>query len=274
VGTEHIEPELARVSDEVKEYWDDHTLGLQYLKDESLEIGSKEFFAKIRPWMNPFKFPDVMPRIERIAARISGMQVLEIGCGMGFDSVELMRRGALLTATDLTPSATKLARRHFEIAGMTPVDVRVENVLQLGFPDDQFDVVYSIGVVHHTGDTARALAEIRRVLRTGGWAVICHIYRRPSFFAALSKLGHENIEFKERDAPVTDYYTEREILGMLDGFDVQEMTRDHYRALPIARQGLKAALYSSCFKPLYNLLPVSVAKRFAHKISVVARKIR
>jgi 2-polyprenyl-3-methyl-5-hydroxy-6-metoxy-1,4-benzoquinol methylase len=264
--------ELAEVSREVKEYWNSHTLGLQYLNDHTLEIGSKEFFENIRPWMNPFKFPDVMPRIDRIARRIDGKQVLEIGCGMGFDSVELMKRGAQLTATDLTPSAIELACRHFRIMKLTPVDARVANVLDLDFPDEKFDAVYSIGVVHHTGDTPRALQEIRRVLKPGGLAVISHIYRRPSFFYALSRIGRENIEFKEEDAPVADFFTENEVLGMLDGFEVEEMTKDHFRALPIARQGFKAALYTFGFKPFYNLLPVSIAKRFAHKISFIALK--
>ena len=97
MNTEQMDTELAGVSSEVKEYWNNHTLGLQYLKDETLEIGSEEFFSNIRPWMNPFKFPDVMPRIDRIADRVIGKQVLEIGCGMGFDSMELMKRGAQLT---------------------------------------------------------------------------------------------------------------------------------------------------------------------------------
>ena len=267
-----IDNKLAQVSGEVKEYWNSHTLGLQYLNDHTLEIGSVEFFNNIRPWMNPFKFPDVMPRIDRIASRIDGKQVLEIGCGMGFDSVELMKRGAKLTATDLTPSAIELARRHFQIMELAPVDARVANVLELDFPDESFDVVYSIGVVHHTGDTPRALREIRRVLKPGGWAVISHIYRRPSFFSMLSKVGQENIEFKEEDAPVIDFFTETEVKDMLDGFDVEEMTQDHFRALPIARRGIKAALYTYGFKPVYNLLPVSIAKKFAHKISFIAKK--
>lgn len=257
---------------EVKSYWNLHTLGLQYVKDVSLEAGTPEFFAHIRPWMNPYKFPDVMPRIERVAPRLAGQEVLEIGCGMGFDTVELLRRDVKVLATDLTPAAVHMAQRHFEVEGLQAEGVRVANVLDLDFPDDSFDGVYSIGVVHHTGDTPRALREIHRVLKPGGMAVISHIYRRPSFFHMLSKLGRENIEFKDEDAPVIDFFTESEVLSMLDGFKVEEMTQDHYRALPVARTGLKAKLYSYGFKPVYNLLPESTAKRLAHKISFVAHK--
>jgi len=256
----------------VKDYWNLHTLGLQYVKDEELVVGSAEFFAHIRPWMNPYKFADVMPRIDRVAPRLKGKQVLEIGCGMGFDSVELMRRGVRLTATDLTPAAVRVARRHFEVEGLDAENVRVANVLDLDFADESFDGVYAIGVVHHTGDTPRAIREIRRVLKPGGVMAIAHIYRRPSFFHMLSKIGRENIEFKDMDAPVIDFFTESEVLEMLHGFTIEEMTQDHYRALPIARTGLKAMLYTYGFKPVYNLLPESIAKRFAHKISLIARK--
>ena len=75
----------------VRDYWDSHTLGLQYVRDNSLVVGSPEFFAHIRPWMNPYKFPWIMARIEREAAQLQGCHLLEIGCGMGFDSLEIGR---------------------------------------------------------------------------------------------------------------------------------------------------------------------------------------
>ena len=56
----------------VHDYWNSHTLGLQYITDTSLEVGSPQFFAHIRPWMNPYKFPWIMARIEREAAILKG----------------------------------------------------------------------------------------------------------------------------------------------------------------------------------------------------------
>jgi len=259
--------------EEVRDYWDSHTLGLQYVSDNEIEVGTKEFFDHIRPWMNPSKFPDVVPRIERVAPQLQGKHVLEIGCGMGFDTVQLLKRGLRVTATDLTPAAVVLAQEHFRIEGFDSVEARVANVLDLDFEDESFDGVYAIGVVHHTGDTQRAIQEIRRVLKPDGLAVISHIYRRPSFFAMLSNVGKENIEFKDAEAPVINFYTEHEVEALFTGYRIEEMTQDHYRALPIARRGVKAALYTYGFKPLYNLLPNSIAQKFAHKISVVASKV-
>jgi dihydroflavonol-4-reductase len=257
----------------VHDYWNARTLGLQYVTDTNLEVGGPEFFAHIRPWMNPFKFPWIMERIEREAALLRGKHLLEIGCGMGFDSLEFLKRGVRVTATDLTPNAVRLARRHFELEGVEPEDVRTANALDLPFAGDTFDAVWANGVLHATGDTERAVQETRRVLKPGGRALISHFYRRPSWMHLLHRYGRENIEFKEEDPPVNDFYTEAEILAMFHGFRIEAVYRDHYRALPVRRDGVKAALYKYGFRPLYNLVPAAIARKFAYKLSVTAVKL-
>ena len=89
----------------------------------------------------------------------------------------------------------------------------------------------------------------------------------------ISKLGKENIEFKELDPPVNDFMTEDEYLAMFKGFKVEEAVQDHYRALPVCRSGVKAFLYTYVFKPVYNLLPEPLAKKWAYKLSVTATKV-
>lgn len=264
---------LQTLVSDVHDYWDSHTLGYQYVTDAQLEVGSPEFFAHIQPWMNPFKFPWIMARIEHEAKILEGKHLLEVGCGMGYDSLEFLKRGVRVTATDLTPNAVKLTRRHFQIAGLQAEDVRTANALDLPFEEDTFDAVWANGVLHATGDTARAIREVHRVLKPGGRAVISHFYRKPSWMYVIHRLGRENIEFKEDDPPVNEFYTEDEILAMFAGFEVLEAVQEHYRALPVSRTGVKAALYTYGFKPLYNLIPEPLARRFAYKLSVTAVKI-
>jgi ubiquinone/menaquinone biosynthesis C-methylase UbiE len=263
---------LNREVQSVYEYWNSHTLGLQYVSDPDLEVGSRAFFSHIRPWMNPYKFPWIMTRIEREAAVLNGKHLLEIGCGMGFDSLEFLKRGVRVTATDLTLNAVEMTRRHFEWEEVKAEDVRMANALDLPFEDDHFDAVWANGVFHATGDTYQAVQEARRVLKPSGRAIISHFYRKPSWMYLLHRLGRENIEFKEEDPPVNQFYTEEEILSFFDGFEVIEAIQDHFRALPVHRSGLKAALYKYGFKPLYNLLPEAIARRFAYKFSVTAIK--
>jgi ubiquinone/menaquinone biosynthesis C-methylase UbiE len=256
----------------VHDYWNSHTLGFQYVTDHSIEVGSLEFFEHIRPWMNPYKFPWIMERIEQESRLLKGKHLLEIGCGMGYDSLEFLKRGVRVTATDLTPNAVEMAKRHFALAQLQAEEVRTANALDLPFATDTFDAVWSNGVLHATGDTRRAISEARRVLKPGGRALISHFYRKPSWMYALHYWGRENIEYKEEDPPVNEFYTEKEILAMFAGFEIVAALPEHYRALPVRRDGLKAALYKYGFKPVYNLIPEVLAKRFAYKLSVTAIK--
>jgi hypothetical protein len=90
---------------------------------------------------------------------------------------------------------------------------------------------------------------------------------------ALSRLGREPIEHGEEDPPVNEFYRDEEILSFFEGFTVIEAVREHHRAIPVAKSGIKAALYRYVFAPLYNLLPERVALRYAYKLSVTAIKV-
>jgi ubiquinone/menaquinone biosynthesis C-methylase UbiE len=267
-----MDERLATTVGEVQDYWNAHTLGLQYVTDESVKPGTPEFFAHIRPWMNPYKFPWIMERIDQEARLLKGKYLLEIGCGMGYDSLEFLKRGVHVTATDLTTNAVALTRRHFEVEQVQAEDIRTANALDLPFPENTFDAVWANGVLHATGDTYRAIQEARRVLKPGGRAMISHFYRKPSWMYLLHYFGRENIEYKEEDPPVNEFYTEKQILSFFHGFEVEEAVREHYRLLPVRRRGLKANLYTYVLKPVYNLLPESIAKKFAYKLSVTAVK--
>lgn len=257
----------------VRDYWDSHVLGFQYVTDPCLVPGTAEFFSHIRPWMNPYKFPWIMERIESESALLQGKRLLEIGCGMGYDSLEFLKRGVRVVATDLTPNAIAMARRHFEVEGVQAEDVRIANALDLPFSDDSFDAIWSNGVLHHTGDAKRAIQEALRVLKPSGRAIISHFYRRPSWMYALHRFGRENIEYRDEDPPVNEFYTEAQILSMFTGYRILEAAQDHYRALPVRRDGFKAALYTYGFRPAYNLLPEKIARKFAYKLSVTAVKV-
>ena len=267
-----MDDRLTTTVGDVHNYWNTHTLGLQYVTDKSVRPGTPEFFAHIRPWMNPYKFPWIMERIDREANLLKGKHLLEIGCGMGYDSLEFLKRGVRVTATDLTPNAVAMTRQHFELEQVQAEEIRTANALDLPFPDSTFDAVWANGVLHATGDTRRAVQEARRVLKPSGRAIISHFYRKPSWMYLLHHLGRENIEYKEEDPPVNEFYTEEEILGFFQGFVIEEAVQEHHRLLPVRRSGFKADLYTHVLKPVYNLLPDSLAKKLAYKFSVTAIK--
>ena len=73
--------------------------------------------------------------------------------------------------------------------------------------------------------------------------------------------------------PSQSVMLESEIEAMFEGFEIVGTAREHHRALPVRRSGLKAALYTYGFKPAYNLIPDPIARRLAYKYSVTAVRI-
>lgn len=108
-----------------------------------------------------------------------GLDVLEVGCGLGTDGAQFAEAGAYYTGVDLTDAAVELARRRFELFDL-PGKFQTADGENLDFADESFDRVYSHGVLHHTPDTAKAVKEVHRVLRPGGRAIVM-LYHRGSY---------------------------------------------------------------------------------------------
>lgn len=92
-----------------------------------------------------------------------GLRGLDLGCGHGHHCRAL--RGAGVRVVGVDPAV-----RSAQHAGRLAVPVAAADGLALPFPDQSFDFVYAIGVIHHIDprDRCRVMAEIRRVLSPGG----------------------------------------------------------------------------------------------------------
>ena len=111
-----------------------------------------------------------------IAANASpGAEILEVGCGSGPLSVRLADNGFHVTAVDIDPREIDRARgraRRSEDAGSRAPTFMVGDVANLTFEDASFDLAVSTYSMHHWADKAAGLAEIARVLRPGGRALV------------------------------------------------------------------------------------------------------
>ncbi len=101
---------------------------------------------------------------------LAGRRVLELGAGYGAESVELAVRGARVCALDFAPARLALAPRLAEAAGVE-LSCVAGDCHRLPFDDSSFELVYGNAVLAHL-DRARALSEVRRVLKPGGRLVL------------------------------------------------------------------------------------------------------
>lgn len=98
--------------------------------------------------------------------------ILEIGCGAGLTSVALARSGYTVEAVDSVEAMIKLTRQHAEEASVGHrVITSLGDVHSLGFPDNSFSLVLKIGVAPWLHSLDKALREVMRVLRPGGYVI-------------------------------------------------------------------------------------------------------
>jgi SAM-dependent methyltransferase len=106
-----------------------------------------------------------------LLGELRGRAVLDYGCGHGMAAVVLARRGARVTAFDLSPGYLSEAAARARANGVY-VDLACADGERLPFADGTFDAVWGNAVLHHL-DLDRAGRELCRVLRPGGLAVFC-----------------------------------------------------------------------------------------------------
>ena len=100
----------------------------------------------------------------------AGESVLEAGCGVGAQTVSLLRNSpeARFTCVDLSSESVAQARRATRATGLGLVDFEVADILALPYPEGSFDHAFVCFVLEHLANPVKALRELRRVIRPGG----------------------------------------------------------------------------------------------------------
>ena len=155
----------ARVERERAAHTEDDVLG------KSAEL--KDRFAHI--WRYP-ALGRLLGRMEDHLDAARGHRVLDLGCGRGERSVDLLGRGAQVDGIDISPVYVGQAEAAAREAGHDPSQFEfvAGDAHHLPYDDQTFDLVVGDGILHHL-DLDKALAECHRVLKPGGRA----LFREP-----------------------------------------------------------------------------------------------
>src|SRR5438309_5451562 len=107
-------PDFSQITvDEVRRYWDQRPCNVRH---SPKPVGTRAYFDEVEA-----RKYFVEPHIPRLAEfeRWRGKKVLEIGCGIGTDTINFARAGAQVTAVDMSAKSLELARQRAEVFGLS-----------------------------------------------------------------------------------------------------------------------------------------------------------
>ncbi|HEV2353939.1 MAG TPA: class I SAM-dependent methyltransferase [Puia sp.] len=223
--------------DQVKQYWDRRPCNIRH---STKPVGTRDYFDEVekRKYFVEYHIP-AFAQFDKW----KNTRILEIGCGIGTDTINFARSGALVTAVDLSAESLAVARERARVFG---VEDRIQffqgsaEQLDQIVPVEPYDLIYSFGVIHHTPHPERVVAQMKRYIAPGGTVKIM-VYHRRSWkvfwilltygrgkFWRIRELIAENSE-AQTGCPVTYTYTRREGRHLLEshGFKTAEALVEH-----------------------------------------------
>lgn len=221
----------------VRSYWNERPCNIRH---SPREVGTREYFDEVEE-----RKYFVEPHIPGFAQfeRWRGKKVLEIGCGIGTDTINFARQGAQVTAVDLSDKSIEVARRRAEVFGLQDrIRFFHGNAEELSsfVPVEAYDLVYSFGVIHHTPHPGAVLDQLRKyvtpestlkvmVYNRRSWKVlwIVAVYGRGQFWRERELTA--TYSEAQTGCPVTYAYTPSEGREWLreHGFTATEVFADH-----------------------------------------------
>jgi ubiquinone/menaquinone biosynthesis C-methylase UbiE len=208
--------------DTVKAYWNARPCNIRHSRQP---IGTREYFDEVEA--RKYRVEPHIPGFAQFE-RWKGKKVLEVGCGIGTDTINFARAGAQVTAVELSEESMALARKRAEVFNLQDrirfVSGNAEDLSAVITPEP-FDLVYSFGVIHHTTRPEKAVAEIRRFMSPASEFRLM-VYAKHSWKRIMIDAGLDQPE-AQSGCPIAFTYSHDEVRELLSGFSVQSIEQDH-----------------------------------------------
>jgi ubiquinone/menaquinone biosynthesis C-methylase UbiE len=206
----------------VQSYWNARPCNIRH---STQPIGTKEYFDEVEQ-----RKYFVEPHIPGFAQfeRWKGKKVLEVGCGIGTDTINFARAGARVAAVDLSDESLKVAQRRARVFGLEDkISFYHANAEELSsfVPVESYDLVYSFGVIHHTPNPSNVVAQIRRYMAPAS-ELRMMLYAKNSWKNMMIEAGYDQPE-AQSGCPIAYTYTPDDVRNLLEGFAILEIKQDH-----------------------------------------------
>jgi ubiquinone/menaquinone biosynthesis C-methylase UbiE len=217
----------------VREYWDQRPCNIRHSPKLA---GSREYFDEVEK-RKYFVEPHI-PKFVQFE-KWKGKKVLEIGCGIGTDSINFVRAGVNLTVVELSDKSLKICKKRFSVYGLK-AKFYLGNAEDLNsfLPVEKYDLIYSFGVIHHTPHPEKVFEEIKKYCHSNTeikvmlyskwcWKVIWILltYGRGRFWKANELIS----EYSEAQTgnPIAHVYSFRGIRKLMKDYKILEIYKEH-----------------------------------------------
>ena len=154
-----------------KEYWEDRAKNIK-------EHNGEEFYTITEIPFYVYRRERILNVLDKVD--LKGKRILDLGCGDGYYSIYLNKRGADVVGVDLSSNMVKLAKKNAKKNGLEIPFYEIDGN-KLNFSDEYFDMVLTVVVLQHVigeFELNKLIKEVRRVLTKCGIVII---------FEAISK---------------------------------------------------------------------------------------
>jgi len=223
--------------EQVRDFWDGRPCNIRH---STKPVSTREYFEEVES-----RKYFVEPHIARFADfnRWEGKKVLEIGCGIGTDTINFARCGAWVTAVDLSEKSLQIARQRAAIYGLKDrirfYHCNAEELSKV-VPAEPYDLIYSFGVIHHTPNPEHVIEQMASYTHPGSTVkiMVYHLYSWKVLWILLTygkgrlwriaDLVAQHSE-AETGCPVTISFSKSKARKLLErhGFRVTETWVDH-----------------------------------------------
>ena len=235
------------IKDDIRKWWGD--LYQQRYAGHEDGLGAITLGSQLDELEDLFRRRRHLAAVEMPLDGLEGMKVLEIGSGAGAHAALFARHGASMVAVDITPERVAATARKLILVPRSGGRAYHADAENLPFQDAAFDIVYSNGVLHHSENTERCIAEVHRVLKPGGRAVIMLYSRHSSAFWLnimpralitgelfrwpeaqwIGRLTEGKPAFGTTRNPITRVYSRRAIAPLFSAFTVCRLRKSSFQ---------------------------------------------
>lgn len=259
---------MTTLLNEITNFWNKRPCNIRHSKKK---LGTLEYFEEVK---NKRYF--VEPHIPDFAQfkNWKDKTVLELGCGIGTDSIEFAKAGAKVTVIDISEESVKLTKQRFDVYGYD-AEYYVGNLEELSniIPHKKYDLIYSFGVIHHAEFPKKIISELKNYSHdstiikimlynkfswksfsffvTDGWKFWFNFNKTIQYFAEA-----------QLNCPRALTYSKGDLLKLFKEYKILKIKKDHIFVYSIPEYINGNYVKTTCFKCMPNFIFNWLKKNF------------